>query len=238
MIYFTKVFVSTLIYDLICVFEKKDSVLKRKGLLSYQNFLDKKTVLHLKKTILDYLDYQNNQNKNSNIDVRGRGGVDEGMLDISRIDMIVNDLFKLIKINDIKKILSDNKIYNLKLSNINCYINKNVKNTRGAHSDSHTKKQIKAFIYLTDVLNENDGPYCYALGSNKFNFSRYKNMILNYFFKKPLTNFNLQGTKYILSKIFGKQGDLIISDQNGIHRGWPQDENGFRMLISINFTKG
>ncbi len=48
----------------------------------------------------------------------------------------------------------------------NIYLNDSVTATRGYHIDGLAVK-AKSFLYLTDVLSDDDGPYCYALGTHR-----------------------------------------------------------------------
>ncbi len=165
---------------------------------------------------------------------RGAGGHDEGMLDIKHIDRTIPDFLEKIKVVKILETVEKELGLKLSVKNINCYWNVGVQNTRGLHADNHTKDQYKAFIYLTDVLDDLDGPYCYVQNSYKVSLTRYKCVIFNYFNSRPLTDYSTQDFEVKMIKAKASKGTLIISNQNGAHRGWPQGENNKRALISIN----
>jgi len=179
-----------------------------------------------------YSDYANYPKPILNV----RAGADNGMLDIFNIDNLLQKelskgLFKKIRedlfLNEFLKSLPKS----LKMQNINSYVNSGITKTRGFHVDSY-KNQIKFFIYLTDVTELNQGPYTFVKGSHKENPLRSINSQLSESLKikteTPVVNIN------DIYPILAKKGTLVISDQSGFHRGFPQSENGFRRTLTIN----
>jgi len=179
-----------------------------------------------------YSDYANYPKPVLNV----RAGADNGMLDIFNIDNLLQNelskgLFKKIRedsfLNELLKSLPES----LKMQNINSYVNSGITKTRGFHVDSY-KNQIKFFIYLTDVMELNQGPYTFVKGSHKENPFRSVNSQLSEGLKikteTPIVNIN------DIYPILAKKGSLVISDQSGFHRGYPQSENGFRRTLTIN----
>ena len=179
-----------------------------------------------------YSDYANYPKPILNV----RAGADNGMLDIFNIDNLLQKelskgLFKKIRedlfLNEFLKSLPKS----LKMQNINSYVNSGITKTRGFHVDSY-KNQIKFFIYLTDVTELNQGPYTFVRGSHKENPYRSINGQLSESIKikteTPIVNMN------DIYPILAKKGSLVISDQSGFHRGFPQSENGFRRTLTIN----
>lgn len=165
-----------------------------------------------------------------------REGADNGMLDIFNIDNLLrdklcSDIFLKIRkdsfLIDFLKSLSKT----LKMKNINSYVNSGITKTRGFHVDSY-KNQIKFFIYLTDVMELSQGPYTFVKGSHKENPYRLINSQLCENLKIK-TETPILKTKDIYP-ILAKKGSLVISDQSGFHRGYPQSENGFRRTLTIN----
>jgi len=165
-----------------------------------------------------------------------RKGSDSGMLDIFNIDNLIQNklskgFFKKIRedlfLNEFLKSLPKS----LKMQNINSYVNSGITKTRGLHVDSY-KNQIKLFIYLTDVMELKQGPYTFVKGSHKENPFRSINSQLSESLKikteTPIVNMN------DIYPILAKKGSLVISDQSGFHRGYPQSENGFRRTLTIN----
>lgn len=164
-----------------------------------------------------------------------RTGADNGMLDIFNIDNLLRDklssLFNKIRedlfLNEFLKSLPKS----LKMQNINSYVNSGITKTRGFHVDSY-KNQIKIFIYLTDVTELNQGPYTFVKGSHKENPYRSINGQLSEGLKikteTPIVNMK------DIYPILAKKGTLVISDQSGFHRGFPQSKVGFRRTLTIN----
>lgn len=163
------------------------------------------------------------------------GADDEGMLDIFNIDESISDINDIKHDEFISLIIDRASDGEYDPENINIYYNRSVTNTRGYHFDSYNP-QYKAFVYLTDVLDESYGPYSYIEGSHKRSYPRRRfEGILN----------RLRGEKptaaiwYDESNIMtftAPKGTLIISDQTGYHRGIPQNEGKERMLISNSHT--
>lgn len=116
----------------------------------------------------------------------------------------------------------------------NLYINMGVTGTRGFHFDSHTP-HVKAFLYLTDVLRMEDGPYCYVPGSHRENLIKTLNRRYNTLVGHRPTDMFLtdpaDGVAFI-----APAGTLILTVQTGIHRGYPQGENGWRLALIQVFS--
>jgi len=230
-----KVLVATMLFDIKrSFFNRADKVTSFSGIHIENEFLKETDVDLIYQEIKDIVLSKDENNSEALIQNRGANGHDEGMLDIKHIDSVIPDLFERVNIDEIHSIVQRELGLSLTVSNMNCYWNKGVKNTRGFHADNHTKDQYKAFVYLTDVLDDSYGPYCYVPGSQLASFNRYKCIISNYLKNKPLTDYyaNNQDIKFLKAK--APKGTLIISNQNGAHRGWPQEHDKERALISIN----
>lgn len=91
--------------------------------------------------------------------------------------------------------------------------------TRGWHIDSWLN-QFKAFLYLSDVTEEN-GPFTYLLGSHKND---------NFLLKKTFRSMrgeedtgvdedSVRSSGLEIKKFSGKRGTLLLADTKGIHRG-------------------
>lgn len=233
--YLIKVLLATMVFDVKSILFDKNSRLECfTGVRVEPGFLNEEKADQIYKEISSLVGNKEIDNSEVIFQERGAGGYDQGMLDIKNIDRVIPDFLRRIEIEKILAILKKDMGLDLKVSNINCYWNQGVQSTRGLHADNHTKNQYKAFIYLTDVLDDLDGPYCYVPASHKSSFNRYKCIISNYFNKSPLTDFSTADHISKMLKIKGPKGSLIISNQNGAHRGWPQGEENKRALISIN----
>ena len=93
--------------------------------------------------------------------------------------------------------------------------------------DSKTK-QLKAFIYLTDYLSLDDGPYTYVKGSHLDGVLRRLNQSISQVMPNRTKN-----PENIMA-ILAKKGSIIASDQGGSHRGFPQAKDGQRVIAVLN----
>jgi len=168
-------------------------------------------------------------------DIRS-GIVDCGMVDIFNIDKYfyespLSSIFESIRKDVFLIRFLEMLPRPLSMKNINAYLNSGVTSTRGFHVDTYTKK-IKIFIYLTDVLDFSQGPYTYVRGSHVDSTYRKVNRIVS--------------SKYVngteapfvpcdeIYPILAPKGSLVLSDQSGFHRGFPQSKDSSRLLLSIN----
>jgi hypothetical protein len=148
------------------------------------------------------------------------------MIDIFNADRIYPNLSSL---RATLEHLNFQKLIGAKIKNINLYINKSVIKTRGFHVDCF-KPSYKIFIYLSDCLKLSDGPYCYVTESNKPSVLREFNEILSNNLSENQTESPLFDFENVVP-ILGPAGTLIISDQSGIHRGFPQSLGAERLVL-------
>ena len=198
------------------------------------NYEDQNALIHTKgdkKSFKNYEDYTNYPKPILNV----RTGADNGMLDIFNIDNLLfeklnrstfNKIRKYSFLNDFLKTLPEN----LKMKNINSYVNSGITKREGFMLTY--KNQIKFFIYLIDVMELDQGPYTFVKASHKENPYRLINSQLSEGIKikteTPIINNN------DIYPILAKKGTLVISDQSGFHRGFPQSEVGLRRTLTIN----
>ena len=110
----------------------------------------------------------------------------------------------------------------------------------GWHRDSPTRKQTKAITYLTDVKNTN-GPFQYIKGTHK-PLDALKHRILGSFdrnqkrISEEEVESILKNSKYSITEVDAKAGDLILVDTRGIHRGKPII-NGERIALTNYYWK-
>lgn len=160
-----------------------------------------------------------------------RQGSDQGMIDIFNVDKLLEALGETLnKLFSSEWLLNIINYTNEKINpkNLNLYVNNNITKTRGFHVDSYYRS-IKAFIYLTDVNCLDDGPYCFVKGTHVDNPLKKLNMIIGNK-EAPLIN------PLKIIPVFGKRGTLIISDQSGVHRGFPQSKGSLRELIVMRYA--
>lgn len=110
----------------------------------------------------------------------------------------------------------------------------------GWHRDSPRRKQTKAIVYLTDVNNTN-GPFQYIKGTHK-PFDVLKHRLLGHLElnQKRITEEEvrsiLKSSRYSVTEVTGKAGDLVLVDTRGIHRGKPI-ETGERIALTNYYWK-
>jgi hypothetical protein len=183
------------------------------------------------KKINGYADLQNHDK--AIIDIRQ--GQDQGMIDVFNVDkwsahfqFKIRPYFENDFLGNLGVVLGNG----VSAKNLNLYLNRSIKKTRGFHVDSY-RKQLKGFVYLTDCMSLGDGPYTYVVGSHKETpYSKINRAAAELMPNGTETPFvNLQK----IIPIFAKRGSLVISDQGGSHRGFPQDESGRRAVAVMNY---
>lgn len=166
-----------------------------------------------------------------------REGQDAGMVDVFNVDIAFPDFGGLRKIYAESGILNHitDDLSQPRLTNLNIYLNKEITATRGFHVDSY-EKQLKAFIYLTDCKSLDDGPYTYVRGSHRESAYRRVN--------KAMSKHLLIGTEtpvFPIDKVVpvvAPAGSLVVSDQSGFHRGFPQSLGFTRAVAVMNIKQG
>lgn len=162
-----------------------------------------------------------------------RGGADKGMVDVFNVDRLspvfggaIREGFEAPKVVEL---LGEG----LKPQNLNVYINRGIQKTRGFHVDTYAP-QIKGFLYLTDVLELADGPYVYVRGQHRDSVYRKVNRKLSQSLpaKTEAPMFPVEDILPVLAP----KGSLVISDQGGIHRGFPQAPHGRRCVGVMNYS--
>lgn len=140
---------------------------------------------------------------------------DVGMIDIYNVDKLLPNIYKYfsldLMINILKKIT--NKSW--KLARTNLQICSNVNNPIPFHIDNYDKN-IKITVYLSDINSNNDGPPVFIEGTHIVN-----------------TNIKTENVKIFL----GNKGDILISEQSGMHKKMPQI-GGYCGYLVFNFVSG
>jgi len=233
-------------------------VFRSKSIVIQPNFLDKNSIININnkiKILTDYsFDFMNSNDriieKDNVVYQKGstiynnhkkiydlgkclvlvRDDFDKGMIDIFNFELLFekNELdFIRFKIQE----LSTNLSLNISWGGFNAYVNNSIIQTRGFHADSYSFR-VKAFVYLTDVLKPEDGPYTFVYRSPLSDFLKLINRGLGYLLYKGTES--LFFNKKAVVPIYGKAGTLIISDQSESHRGLPQGIGGSRAILVIN----
>lgn len=169
-----------------------------------------------------------------------REGIDAGMVDIFHADVLLTrkgiDLQSILKSSGVVDTIAAVLPGEFELRNVNAYINRGVVATRGFHVDSYGGNQLKAFVYLTDVTSLDDGPYCYVVGSHLDSSFPILNTALAKFLGRHTTDVSAFKRSNALP-LLGEAGTVIVSNQSGAHRGYPQAPDGKRVLLALNFQK-
>ncbi len=169
--------------------------------------------------------------------VNVRGGVDAGMVDIFHADKlfdpIMSEIRESITQSGVLEIIREASRGTVVASNQNIYINQSVTKTRGLHVDSYGGNQYKIFIYFTDVLSLDDGPYCYAPTSHRLdNLERINRAVAEAFGRKS-TDIALCPPQLPMG-VLAQSGTIIVSNQSGAHRGFPQSPGARRVIGALN----
>lgn len=226
-------FLDARLVDKLCEVIEKQSVSYFSKLKSSEVYEDDLALIQKKNKKLKGYSSLANYSK-AVIDIRS--GADEGMIDIFNIDKLIDDPSCLNIIKNLKKdkfLVSflNSLPQKLKINNINSYVNNGITSTRGFHVDSYSK-QIKIFIYLTDVLVFDNGPYTFVKSTHLNTAYRRINQQLSKDLKSeneaPVVPFE------DIYPILAPKGSLVVSDQSGFHRGFPQTANGNRRVLTIN----
>ena len=163
----------------------------------------------------------------------GRSGSDAGMIDIFHPEQLSINLGTRIQncLHEklIQRLLLVSSLNRMKVKCRNLYLNQGVQDTRSYHCDGRSLK-FKSFVYISDVNELADGPYCYVKGSHR----RRRLWRNNSTFNKqnqldPFEFSQLQASEAI--SVFAKAGDMVISSQKGAHCGHPQHLEAKRAVL-------
>lgn len=186
---------------------------------------------------LKYADYVSMAARKNKTVVTVRRERDSGMLDAFDVDRMFPDLwndFAPIREEWVEEAASLASGRSFTPRNLNLYFSKSVRRTRRFHVDSWGGHQLKAFVYLTDVLEEQDGPHAYIVGSHKHRMRGWTNRMLNVALRRPRTDCAFYA-KDNVRQILGPRGTLLLSFQNGVHRGLPQNGGRERIVLVQNY---
>ena len=165
----------------------------------------------------------------------GREEYDTNMIDIKHVDRAVPGVHEIFDTPPLLEAIAEACGERVKLINCNALVNRGVLNPRPFHSDSTGIVQYKGFIYLTDVPDPSYGPYCYVRGSHRLHWDKYENFALNWWKGRPITDMRAHDERRA-EKMLAPRGTLMLSNQNGFHRGWPQEPGRTRILLLGNYV--
>lgn len=209
--------------------------LKKEGIIEIPNYIEPALCDSLKATLFDLI--SESQTENVHVNYRNKDnldGSDSGMIDIFHVDQHI-DLEKKINIDYLANILQDTLKQEITFFRANAYINNSVQGTRCYHVDNIQPVIYKAFIYLTDVPSIKYGPYSFVKRSHRFSGYVYLNLLKNLFQKNNRSPDMTIVKKKNIKNCIAEKGTLILSSQNGIHRGLPQEKGKERVALIMNF---
>lgn len=168
----------------------------------------------------------------------GRSGSDAGMIDIFHPEKLSESIRKTIQISvqntQIKKLISLSTMRKIYKKCHNLYINNGVQDTRGFHCDGRSLK-FKSFLFLTDVKELKDGPYCYVTGTHRNGSTWDRTCKFNSINNIDRCEFTQLGGNNSVAML-AAAGDMVISSQSGAHRGHPQAPDGHRRVLVTMYS--
>ncbi len=109
------------------------------------------------------------------------------------------------------------------------------KTKRGFHLDGAWPPLYKAFIYLTDVDAEGDGPYTVIPGSNRHVLRKGMGQFITMLSGGEHSDMPLYSDKKCV-RMLGKAGTLVLSTQDLVHKGWHNHFARDRYVLIGEFT--
>lgn len=178
--------------------------------------------------------------ESSNAVVNLRKGSDAGMVDVFNFDLVARRegqvLREALSASEVMALLNPLERGAWIPANLNVYVNRGITRTRMFHADSYGIGQVKAFLYLTDVQELADGPYCYVLDSHLPGPYRDMNLALT----QARGIFSPTDVPVIDPRkalpILAPAGSLVVSNQAGAHRGVPQMPGHTRAIAVLNIV--
>lgn len=167
--------------------------------------------------------------------IKKRTGRDEGMIDVFNIDERISTVKDFKNDEFVRNIIGGSRSNQYSPDNVNVYWNRSVTGTRGFHADTYSGK-FKSFVYLTDVPDRSYGPFTYVKGTHEP--PQIKQTV------SGMVN-RVKGDRYTDAVFYDEsnvtyctapKGTLIIADQTGYHRGYPQEPGRERMLMTTSYT--
>jgi hypothetical protein len=192
-----------------------------------------------KKIIINIDNLLQSKEKNQYIFWSDKENCDNRIFDFHRYCEFTKEISNNFFIHEIAKLVTGRNKYEFKVMANRLIFKKNNKGSGGGwHKDSPFSTQFKAFIYLTDV-DENNGPLEIMSGSHSVKHIEdvYKKNILNINAHRFEDNMISEYNRIFSSKktFFAKAGDLILANTKAIHRGKPI-LNGTRYMLTFYFA--
>jgi hypothetical protein len=164
-----------------------------------------------------------------------RRGRDDGMIDVFNVDDVVPEVSDFKSNELVNEVINQASSEQYTPDNVNVYWNRSVTDTRDFHADSYGA-QFKSFVYLTDVPDRSYGPFSYIKGSHRNSKAKIlASKAINKLLGNPTTDALFYDDDDVVYCTAPK-GTLIIANQAGYHRGYPQEEGQERMVMTTSYT--
>jgi hypothetical protein len=112
--------------------------------------------------------------------------------------------------------------------------NDSITHTRRLHWDN-LDGYYKAFLYLSPVTRPDDGAYAYVPGSHRrLDLIRREARLNSLTGRREQDSFSFAGREIA---ILGDAGTVIVSCQDGVHRGLPQRPGATRSMLVCNYHR-
>ena len=210
-----------------------------KGFVIIENFLDEDFCDELVKVgMLNVKEKSQMISDNVWINVRAEAadGKDSKVKNIFNFNLLNDRLDDLINSNILTEQLEQHLGDKVFLKTCSLQIDEpDTRTKRSWHVDRNPPPTFKAFIYLTDVNSESEGPYCAIPGSHKWRIKRLLNILTNLITGSKRSDMH----RYIGERddfFLAKKGTLIFSTQTLFHRGSPKHERKTIYML-INYFK-
>jgi hypothetical protein len=109
------------------------------------------------------------------------------------------------------------------------------KTKRGYHLDGAWPPTYKAFVYLTDVDSDGDGPYTVIPRSNRHVLRKATGQFISVISSKEYSDMPLYSDRRCV-RMYGKAGTLVLSTQDLVHKGWHNHYARDRYVLIGEFT--
>jgi hypothetical protein len=166
-----------------------------------------------------------------------RRGADEGMINVFNFDRLILEIRDTLREpfhGELLLRLLGGGDLPLQPANLNFYLNRDITHTRGFHVDSY-ERSLKGLCYITDVAGLEFGPYCFVHRSHRPGPSRRANMKISELAAAP-TEAPFVDPSMILPCV-APRGTLVLSDQSGVHRGFPQAPGHGRQVLVMRYMR-
>lgn len=214
--------------------EKRE--LRRDGVVIIPDFLPQSWAREMRMRILSLIENGRSSRKlESGAKVQNRdeedADYDVGMIDIVNIHLEIPELNLFANDNRVLDIVSAAAGRRLRLNRTHAYVNENSVRPRGYHLDNFHFFQFKAFLLLGDLPDRSFGTYSFIRGSHRFSMYKYFRMLTGAVQGLDWGNmFTTDVSQEVICS--GTAGTLLITDQNGFHRGQVQQQGVRVMLVS------